>query len=263
MNKIFSYVVCLALVTFTIQSQFDMKSIQYSVKVPAYSSWGAWGSHEISNNSGKAGYVKGESMGCLCCPSMPFGVSPWKNKVSRTYVCSAQDEKNLKTESSKVKSGCKAEDKPAKEVVDFGQYYINLKSFYANLETTLKTVVDAFPDYSEGQGFMSDNYMSLCQSALSRVITTKKVNNSVESGQIITAIKGVSGVGDVSGYFPNNKFVVALDFTQVMGTSQQIAAAKQALKASPTQSTSSNNPFSGGNNSNNPFASSASSSNPF
>ena len=249
-------ILLLSFVTFTIQSQFNLQTVGYFIKFPADSPWGVWVSQEIDNNSGKSAILEGEFVGCLCCPSMKYGVSPWENKVSNLYNCiQSKKDKAIKLK-SKLKNNCAIQSKPEKEIVDYAQYFKNIESFYTGIRNTLESLVKAYPNYSEGQGYLSSSYMDFCQSSLSRAITTKKVRvgskNIVNSGQAIAAIKTVSGVGDVSGYFPENKFVVALDFTQLIGSSEEIKAAQKAALTTQT-STSTGGGLSSGGSSSNPF----------
>jgi hypothetical protein len=174
----------------------------------------------IQNNKGKSGILQLTQQSFFCCPSMPYGVSQWKQEEINTFKCSSQQkntvahqqEKNAMNGSSctVVAPSSTTESKKSQPLtVEYVNYFTNIKQFAQTIEKQLKSLVESFPNYSQGQGGNSQIFMSYC-------------NDYVNKASITTQLEDVenavpTAAGDVSGYFENQQFVIALDFTTLLG----------------------------------------------
>ena len=199
MKKLF--LICLVLGS--LQAKFNIQ-VAYHIKVPEKSIWGISVAKGVSNHAGVAGIIEGQGPGCLLCPSMEYGVTAWNANVNKQYYCSDADKKKaLSAQQSSAKS-CGSIKKAVGQTADYTAAFQKAKTFFGIIEKSVASLVNAFPDYSQGQGYQSTDYIKFCAGGASVINVTT---------QLEQAQQAVSAVGDVSGYFPNNQFVISLDFT--------------------------------------------------
>lgn len=233
----------LFLLTLVSSASADFQSkIGYAITVPASSQWGVAvqvpdnpTTITVENNKSVAGVVTGQAMGVVCCPCLKYGAKEWSDAAITTYQCDAAQEAAAKTAQSTARGAAKAcavTEKANNDVVDFSQYFTRVQQFAQGINAQLTKVLNEFPDSSQGEGLHSTEFITFCKSygasnipktsqpfALQGQLAEAKGNLSVadDSGNNSTPLI------DISQYFPNQQFVVALDFTQLADT--QLATA--------------------------------------
>jgi hypothetical protein len=203
----------LLLIVFSTQADFK-NTIAYAVTVPKFSEWGVSDAKGISNNSGKAGVIVGKDVGLICTPSASYGVNQWSETTSKTYACAKGSKVNAVTATS-----CPTQEKITGKAVGYDQYFKNIeKDLHTDVEKTLETLVASFPDYSKGEGYLSEAYLSF-SSSLGVQNVSEPSNQLVDvSAQQTQMLSAISGVDDLSTYFIDEEFVIALDFRTLLGS---------------------------------------------
>lgn len=222
--------VVLSIVLCRAAAHAEFKSdIKYFLSFGQKSSWGVrFPDNTIKNNGGSAGTLEGENSACLLCPSMPYGVTHWVAPKDSTYACTDTEKEkaaNQQQQQLKAATTCPATAKQAESTLDYAAYFKNVKTLFGDSEKSLENVIESFPDFTKGQGYESADYLSFCSAA------TNEINISQ---QLATAQAGArSIIADISSYFPEQQFVVALDMTMLVaskGEQEKAAAATSSLR---------------------------------
>jgi len=156
---------------------------------------------------------------------LEYGVSLWSDAVPTKYSCTQAQKK---VASKPVAAQCKvmATTTGTKKQVSILQYFIQMQQFYNGIDTTIKGLVNAFPDYKKGQSPNSKYYLALAQ------------KSSTQTNQIAIASSNIAPITkNPEQYFPEGVITFALDFTQLVGTQTQ------QTQTNTNQQTDSSNPF--------------------
>lgn len=215
MKKRVSFVSALLFVNFTVYAEFS-STIGYHVFVPNQSTWGVATQAGVSNNKGKEGVVIGKGAGIVCTPSLPYGVKQWTETTTKVYECEKEKQEKAPT----VKT-CAPNQKPAKNVVQYAEYFTNAQNeLNTNIKQKIETLIESFPNYEEGQGYLSDAYLAFSNSLGAENVSESSnqlVNVGQQPTQMQSAIQQISQiVGDISDYF-DGEFTAALDFRTLKG----------------------------------------------
>lgn len=194
-----------------IQAVFN-NNFTYFMILPEKSPWGFFVEGMVQNNQGEEGIFTLEQEGCICCPSMPYGARKWSGKATKKFICTSAQQNKIEAEQQDIqsqKSSClvvSSTGQKAQKKLEYSNYFINIKHFLESVPQQIQSIISEFPNYIKGQALGSNEYVNFC------------LQNSIDvSSQLQQVQEAVALVGDVSGYFPNNQFVIALDFTELSG----------------------------------------------
>lgn len=220
-------IILLFLLPVTVYSE---QEVGYFIAVPPASQWGLYMQNLITNNQGEKGTLTGTSSFVWCAPSLEYGVSLWSDAVPTKYSCTQSQKK---VASKPVVGQCRVMATAAgtKKQVSISQYFIQMQQFYNGIDTTIKSLVNAFPDYTKGQSPNSKYYLALAQ------------KSSTQTNQIAIASSNVAPITkNPEQYFPGGVITFALDFTQLVGTQNQ-PTQNQQNQTNTNQQTDSSDPF--------------------
>ena len=189
-------------------------SVSYAVQVKDNNLWGIGDSQLIKNNRGKSGLITGTATSLSVCPSLPYGVSPWFHGTTIPYNYTDTDKqkviKNQQQTSAPFQAPCTIVQRSSGKKIDMEQIFDEAYNFVQNIDTLINTVVNIFPDITQGQGYESAAFLNFCTTSSSLI---ERINNSNQK---------LFAWAHYEKYFQNALFKLSLDLRELVPTAQAI-----------------------------------------
>lgn len=192
-------------------------SIVYVVQVKDNNLWGVGSSQLINNNQGKGGTITGTASSLSICPCLRYGVSPWLgSSATIPYSYTDDDVKKVLARQTQVGSAyqaaCTVSASSTAQKINLTQVFEQAEVFVENLDTVINTIVNLFPDITQGQGYESAAFLNFCTMPTSLIERINTTNSQTFRW------------ANFENYFSNAMFRLSLDLRQLVPSADDIQA---------------------------------------
>lgn len=196
-----------------LHADFD-SSVSYAVQVKDNNLWGVGNSQSINNNKGKSGLITGTATSLSVCPCLSYGVNSWSQGTTIPYNYTDADQqkviKNQQQASVASQGPCAIVPSSSGQKIDMEQVFDQAYTFVENIDTVINTIVNLFPDITQGQGYESAAFLNFCTTSTSLI---ERIN---------TTNQQLFAWAHFEKYFQNAVFRLALDLREPVPTAQAI-----------------------------------------